>query len=51
MNLRLKKTTMIILQDCLQSDGVEKLRKYDFLANEFGLKYKCKICIFHYLLT
>lgn len=41
----------ITSQDCLQTVEVEKLRKYDLLANELGLIHKCKTRIIPYVLT
>ena len=41
----------ITSQDCLQTTEVEKLRKYDLLANELGIIHKCKTRIIPYVLT
>ena len=38
-------------QDLLQTVEVEKQRKYDILANELSLLYKCKSKIFPYVIT
>src|SRR5262245_55802984 len=37
--------------DLLQSVEVEKSRKYDLLANELSLIYKCKVRIIPYVMT
>ncbi|TBU20279.1 hypothetical protein CWI38_0097p0020 [Hamiltosporidium tvaerminnensis] len=41
----------ITSQDSLQIVETEKLRKYDLLANELGLIYKCSIEIIPYVIT
>jgi hypothetical protein len=41
----------ITSQDRLKSTEVEKLRKYDLLANELGLIHKCKTRIIPFVLT
>ncbi|TBU19927.1 hypothetical protein CWI38_0170p0010, partial [Hamiltosporidium tvaerminnensis] len=41
----------IISQDSLQIVETEKLRKYDLLANELGLIYKCSVEIIPYVMT
>ncbi|TBU10071.1 hypothetical protein CWI38_2048p0020, partial [Hamiltosporidium tvaerminnensis] len=38
-------------QDSLQIVETEKLRKYDLLANELGLIYKCNVEIIPYVMT
>jgi hypothetical protein len=38
-------------QDLLQSVELEKTRKYDLLANELSLIYKCKVRIIPYVIT
>ena len=38
-------------QDLLQEVENEKKRKYDLLANELGLMYKCKTKIIPFVLT
>ncbi|KAL6120480.1 hypothetical protein NUSPORA_02790 [Nucleospora cyclopteri] len=38
-------------QDNLQTVETEKLRKYDLLANELSLIYKCKVEIIPFVLT
>lgn len=38
-------------QDLLQTVENEKMRKYDLLANELGLMYKCKTKIIPYVMT
>ncbi|TBU07371.1 hypothetical protein CWI36_0285p0060, partial [Hamiltosporidium magnivora] len=38
-------------QDSLQIVETEKLRKYDLLANELGLIYKCSVEIIPYVMT
>ncbi|TBU10684.1 hypothetical protein CWI38_1610p0010, partial [Hamiltosporidium tvaerminnensis] len=51
----LKKITLIEVgitsQDSLQIVETEKLRKYDLLANELGLIYKCSVEIIPYVMT
>ncbi|MGL4849548.1 MAG: hypothetical protein ACRC28_11625, partial [Clostridium sp.] len=37
--------------DNLQTVELEKTRKYDLLANEVGLMYKCKVKIIPYVMT
>ncbi|TBT97257.1 hypothetical protein CWI37_2390p0010, partial [Hamiltosporidium tvaerminnensis] len=41
----------ITSQDSLQIVETEKLRKYDLLANELGLIYKCSVEIIPYVMT
>ncbi|TBU13199.1 reverse transcriptase [Hamiltosporidium tvaerminnensis] len=41
----------ITSQDSLQIVETEKLRKYDLLANELGLIYKCSVEIIPYMMT
>ncbi|TBU11332.1 hypothetical protein CWI38_1262p0010, partial [Hamiltosporidium tvaerminnensis] len=41
----------ITFQDSLQIVETEKLRKYDLLANELGLIYKCSVEIIPYVMT
>ncbi|TBU11328.1 hypothetical protein CWI38_1263p0010, partial [Hamiltosporidium tvaerminnensis] len=41
----------ITSQDSLQIVETEKLRKYDLLANELGLIYKCSVKIIPYVIT
>ncbi|TBU20477.1 hypothetical protein CWI38_0065p0090 [Hamiltosporidium tvaerminnensis] len=41
----------ITSQDLLQLVEIEKFRKYDLLANELGLIYKCSIEIIPYVMT
>ncbi|TBU13251.1 hypothetical protein CWI38_0488p0010, partial [Hamiltosporidium tvaerminnensis] len=41
----------ITSQDSLQIVETEKLRKYDLLANELGLIYKCSVEIIPYIIT
>ncbi|TBU12866.1 hypothetical protein CWI38_0601p0040 [Hamiltosporidium tvaerminnensis] len=41
----------ITSQDFLQIVETEKLRKYDLLANELGLVYKCSVEIIPYVMT
>ncbi|TBU10851.1 reverse transcriptase [Hamiltosporidium tvaerminnensis] len=41
----------ITSQDSLQIVETEKLRKYDLLANELGLIYKCSVEIIPYVIT
>ncbi|TBU10378.1 reverse transcriptase [Hamiltosporidium tvaerminnensis] len=41
----------ITSQDSLQIVETEKLRKYDLLANELGLIYKCSVDIIPYVMT
>ncbi|TBU00043.1 hypothetical protein CWI36_1763p0010, partial [Hamiltosporidium magnivora] len=41
----------ITSQDSLQIVETEKLRKYDLLANELGLIYKCSIKTIPYVMT
>ncbi|TBU02767.1 hypothetical protein CWI37_0418p0010, partial [Hamiltosporidium tvaerminnensis] len=41
----------ITSQDSLQIVEMEKLRKYDLLANELGLIYKCSVEIISYVMT
>ncbi|TBU04426.1 hypothetical protein CWI36_0764p0030 [Hamiltosporidium magnivora] len=41
----------ITSQDSLQIVETEKLRKYDLLAHEFGLIYKCSVEIIPYVMT
>ncbi|TBU20063.1 reverse transcriptase, partial [Hamiltosporidium tvaerminnensis] len=41
----------ITSQDSLQTLETEKLRKYDLLANELGLIYKCSVEIIPYVMT
>ncbi|TBT99510.1 hypothetical protein CWI36_1951p0020, partial [Hamiltosporidium magnivora] len=41
----------ITSQNSLQIVETEKLRKYDLLANEFGLIYKCGVEIIPYVMT
>ncbi|TBU08447.1 hypothetical protein CWI36_0138p0010 [Hamiltosporidium magnivora] len=41
----------ITSQDSLQIVETEKLRKYDLLANELGLIYKCSVEIILYVMT
>lgn len=41
----------ITSQENLQKVETEKLRKYDLLANELGLMYKCKTVIIPYVIT
>ncbi|TBT98139.1 hypothetical protein CWI37_1888p0020, partial [Hamiltosporidium tvaerminnensis] len=41
----------ITSQDSLQIVETEKLRKYDLLANELGLIYKCNVEIIPYVMT
>ncbi|TBU03250.1 hypothetical protein CWI37_0326p0010, partial [Hamiltosporidium tvaerminnensis] len=41
----------ITSQDSLQMVETEKLRNYDFLANEFGFAYKCSVEIIPYVMT
>ncbi|TBU15716.1 hypothetical protein CWI38_0308p0060 [Hamiltosporidium tvaerminnensis] len=41
----------ITSQDSLQIVETEKLRKYDLLANELGLVYKCSVEIIPYVMT
>ncbi|TBU12610.1 hypothetical protein CWI38_0697p0050 [Hamiltosporidium tvaerminnensis] len=41
----------ITSQDSLQIVETEKLRKYDLLANELGLIYKCNVEIIPYVIT
>ncbi|TBU20062.1 hypothetical protein CWI38_0139p0050 [Hamiltosporidium tvaerminnensis] len=41
----------ITFQDLLQIVETEKLRKYDLLANELGLIYKCSVEIIPYVMT
>src|ERR1700722_8471200 len=38
-------------QDLLQSVELEKTRKYNLLANELSLIYKCKVRIIPYVVT
>ncbi|TBT97458.1 hypothetical protein CWI36_2892p0010, partial [Hamiltosporidium magnivora] len=52
-----KKNNIILIevgitsQDSLQIVETEKLRKYDLLANELGLIYKCSVEIISYVMT
>ncbi|TBU01288.1 hypothetical protein CWI37_0750p0010, partial [Hamiltosporidium tvaerminnensis] len=52
-----KKNTITLIevgitsQDSLQIVETEKLRKYDLLANELGLIYKCSVEIIPYVMT
>ncbi|TBU11353.1 hypothetical protein CWI38_1253p0030, partial [Hamiltosporidium tvaerminnensis] len=50
-----KKITLIEVgitsQDSLQIVETEKLRKYDLLANELGLIYRCSVEIIPYVMT
>ena len=53
---KVKKTITLIevgitSQENLQKVETEKLRKYDLLANELGLMYKCKTVIIPYVIT
>ena len=41
----------MISEDCLQTVEVEKLRKYDLLANEMGQIYKCKVHVIPIVIT
>ncbi|TBU13237.1 hypothetical protein CWI38_0493p0010, partial [Hamiltosporidium tvaerminnensis] len=41
----------ITSQDSLQIVETEKLRKYDLLANELGLIYRCSVEIIPYVMT
>ncbi|TBT98969.1 hypothetical protein CWI39_2197p0030, partial [Hamiltosporidium magnivora] len=41
----------ITSQDSLQIVETEKLRKYDLLANELGLIYRCCVEIIPYVMT
>ncbi|TBT97701.1 hypothetical protein CWI37_2123p0010, partial [Hamiltosporidium tvaerminnensis] len=41
----------ITSQDSLQIVETEKLRKYDLLANELGLIYRCGVEIIPYVMT
>ena len=38
-------------QDLLNSVENEKMRKYDLLANELALMYKCKVRVVPYVMT
>ena len=41
----------ITSQDRLQTVEIEKLRKYDLLANELGLIHKCTVKVIPYVMT
>ncbi|KAF9762716.1 hypothetical protein NGRA_1800 [Nosema granulosis] len=43
--------TLITSLDNLQTVELEKARKYDLLAIEVGLMYKCKVWIIPYVMT
>ncbi|TBU20095.1 hypothetical protein CWI38_0134p0100, partial [Hamiltosporidium tvaerminnensis] len=55
LDMRQKRITLIEVgitsQDSLQIVETEKLRKYDLLANELGLIYKCSVEIIPYVMT